>query len=70
MKVTFVDDNCGDWQGLYIDGKLVMENHQLGLYEVLDAIGIKYKYVQADADWLSSVGRLPEKLSLVKKIKT
>lgn len=69
MKITFVDDDCSDWEGMYIDGKLVVEDHRLDLYQVLDLIGVKYKYVQADAEWLGECGRLPDKLSKVKKAK-
>jgi len=69
MKITFVDDDCGDWEGLYIDGKLVMENHRLEIYDILDAIGVKYNYVQADDEWLANHGRLPDELSKVKKAK-
>lgn len=69
MKITLVDPSSSDWQGLYIDGKLVMENHQLSIYEILDAIGIDYKYIEADDEWLANRGSLPEKLSQVKKTK-
>lgn len=65
MKITFVDGD--DWKGLYIDGKLFMEGHELTIYDVLDAIDVKYKYIEPDLDWLAHNGSLPEKLSDVKK---
>lgn len=67
MKIALVDGD--DWKGLYIDGKLVMENHQLSVYDILDAISIKYKYVPVDEDWLMARGHLPDKLSEVKEYK-
>jgi hypothetical protein len=66
-KIAIVDGD--DWKGLYIDGKLVTENHQLSIYDILDAIGVKYKYVPVDEDWLYERGRLPDKLSEVKEYK-
>jgi hypothetical protein len=69
MKITFVDSDGGDWEGLYIDGKLVMENHRLEIHDVLKAVGFKYKHVVADDEWLARHGSLPEQLSKLKKAK-
>ena len=40
MKVEFttVSSECGDWQALYIDGKLAAEGHSLNVRDVLDCI--------------------------------
>lgn len=67
MNIAFVDGD--DWQGLYLDGKLVLENHSLYSIEVLEALKIKFKYIEADGDWMMENGHLPEKLSQVKKAK-
>lgn len=37
-KFTFVTAECGDWQALYIDGKLAVEGHSISARSVLDAI--------------------------------
>ena len=37
-KFTFVTAECGDWQALYIDGKLAVEGHSIRARDVLDAI--------------------------------
>lgn len=37
-KFTFVTAECGDWQALYIDGKLAAEGHSVNARDVLDAI--------------------------------
>jgi len=66
-KITIVDGDS--WEGLYIDGKLIIENHTLSLYDVLDAIGVKYKHVLVDDEWLYKHGTLPKKLSDVKEYK-
>lgn len=66
-KITFVSGD--DWKGLYVDGKLVYENHSIPNYIVLDKLGIDYDEIEADLDWLDKVGCLPEKLSQVKEQK-
>lgn len=37
-KLTFVTAECGDWQALYVDGKLAAEGHRVDARDVLDAI--------------------------------
>ena len=37
-KFTFVTAECGDWQALYIDGKLAKEGHSISARDVLTAI--------------------------------
>ena len=66
-KIALVDGDC--WKGLYINEKLIIENHSLSIYDVLDALKIKYKYIAVDEDWLEEFGRLPENLSEVKEYK-
>lgn len=66
-KITFV--NGDDWEGLYINGKLIMENHCLDVFRVLNAIGIDYNFLDADVEWLVNLGRLPENLTDVKEAK-
>jgi hypothetical protein len=62
IKVVSADD----WTGLYIDGKLKLENHNLHWDEILDAIGVDYESDVIDEDWMEANGRLPENLSDVK----
>lgn len=64
-KITFVDGD--DWEGLYINNKLVLENHSLRISDVLKALGIKYESIIADDEWLASCGNLPENLADVKE---
>lgn len=37
-KFTFVTAECGDWQALYINGKLAAEGHSVSARDVLDVI--------------------------------
>lgn len=67
MKITFVSG--GDWQGLYVDGKIVLQNHSLYPIEVLEALKIDFDYIETDDEWLYKIGRFPDELSKVKKQK-
>lgn len=64
-KIVFVEGD--EWEGLYIDNKLATEDHSLSVFEVLDLIGVNYKVVYPDDDWLYKVGKLPERLGKVKR---
>jgi len=69
MKINIVD--CDDWFGLYIDGKLVFENHRLEYYDILQAISsrldnIEFEISEVDYDWMDGRGALPKKLEKVK----
>ena len=48
-----------DWEGLYIDGKLVLEDHSIDVRDILEAVGFKIKTVWVDLDWLAETGSLP-----------
>ena len=37
-KFTFVTSECGDWEALYINGKLAAEGHSVSVRDVLKAI--------------------------------
>jgi hypothetical protein len=60
-KITIVT-NEDDWEGLYIDGKIVVQNHKLSAEDVLDALGFHAGSVTCDQDWLLDVGYLPSDL--------
>jgi len=55
-----------DWEGLYIDGKLVTEGHAITVEEFAEIIGVEFNESFADIDWLQEEGSLPEKLEDVK----
>jgi hypothetical protein len=64
QKINFV--NAEDWAGLYIDGKLVLEDHNLHWGQVLEALGIDYESDTIDEEWMEKWGRLPSKFKEVK----
>lgn len=76
MKIQFV--HADDWEGLYIDEKLVLEEHSLSVGDLLDAIwkqraplGVQvssYEAHDADEDWLFTRGTLPQDFKDVKVV--
>ena len=38
IKFTIVHPECGDWEALYVNGKLAAEGHMIRAIDVLDAI--------------------------------
>jgi len=62
-QVAFVDGD--DWEGLYINGKLVEEHHHVRTEDVLRHLGIKCEVIYPDQDWLEERGSLPANLSEV-----
>lgn len=63
-----------DWQGLYFDGNLVMENHILRLEQALQLLSnyhidsLSFFKTTADEKWLEHRGSLPAELKDVKRI--
>ena len=49
-----------DWEGLYLDGKLVEEGHHFRLTDVLARFGIECDEVWPDDSWLEERGSLPK----------
>jgi hypothetical protein len=43
--VTIVKCDSKRWQGLYIDGELFMQHHEINIEDVLRELGIKFKMV-------------------------
>lgn len=64
QKLDFV--TADDWQGLYINSKLVLENHSLDWRHILDALDIEYDNDVIDEKWMEENGRLPKDLKDVK----
>lgn len=63
-KITLVQGD--DWQGLYADGSLLDEGHEITIKQLCDAMGIECEVVTPDQEWLEDRGSLPDDLSEVK----
>lgn len=73
MNIALVSGD--DWQGLYLNGELVMQNHSLRLVDVLQCLTDRcddicdFKQITADEEWLESWGNLPQRLDAVEESK-
>lgn len=66
MKTVTIIDNGDDWIGVYIDGKLVVQDHRINPRELLKQLGYFVECPEPDYDWMDDVAYLPEDLSDVK----
>lgn len=57
-----------DWEGVYLDGKLVYENHRLDPFSLLKILEIKYEIKSIDTDFETiSGGFFPKNIEEFKK---
>lgn len=68
MKRLVLVTNYDDWEGLYIDGVLVLEGHKIRKDEMFTVLGINYTEVETAEGWLESRGTLPRNLSDVEEM--
>lgn len=64
MKVTFVYLSTGDWVGVYIDGKLYYNHHEIEPSHLLKGLGIECEDLFVDAEGNYP---MPELLKEIKK---
>lgn len=64
VKVVHVSD--GDWEGFYVDGECVIQDHVVDPRRLIKALGIEIEEVECDDEWLATQGYLPNKLEDVK----
>lgn len=62
-KITFVNADTGDWEGIYVDGVLLREDHSLAPDDVLSVLGIEYTEHWVD---MEDGSRLPRSLADLK----
>lgn len=56
MKFTIVRSDEGDWEGLYVDGVLVTEGHEVTATDVIDYLVMNTEHEKGRAVvWESSV---------------
>lgn len=60
-KITIVGSEAY-WEGLYINGELKYQGHEVTPYAILDSLGIETERLKADYNWLTERGRLPDRL--------
>jgi hypothetical protein len=62
-SITLVNSSEGDWIGIYIDGKLVCDNHCYDVDDVLSILGIEYEQHWVE---MEDGSRLPPRLEDLK----
>lgn len=63
-EVTLVD-NGDDWEGLYLNGKLVDQSHKILLEDLCRELKIRFMLRFVNKEWLNDRDSLPEDLSEV-----
>jgi hypothetical protein len=66
-KFVFVEGD--DWVGLYIDGELAYEGHNMSPAHLAEFLDADFERIWADDSWLYEVGHLPKNLEDVKEEK-
>ena len=56
-----------DWAGLYLDGKLIEQGHDIRIDDLLRHLGIKAEILWANDEWLNKLGGLPTNLEEVQQ---
>jgi hypothetical protein len=59
-QISIVSSEDGDWQGIYIDGKLEYEGHSIRYWDVFEVLGIKFTEKNVGNEWLENQCRLPK----------
>ncbi len=48
VSTKIVHVSWGDWEGIYVDDKLVAEGHSLDARQTLEAVGLMYLHMERD----------------------
>lgn len=69
MQVVYAQGD--DWNGLFINGKLAMEDHQLKQKDIQavlkenNALGVEMEFKEVSMEWMWEVGSFPSDISEV-----
>ncbi len=77
MDIKFVRCDGDSWEGLYINNKLVLENHSLDVHEVLKAVQSNYMWADKpivskyliDDEWMEDEENFPDDFMSIPKDK-
>lgn len=64
-ELTLVS-NGDDWEGLYVNGVLVHEDHSIRLEDFATLLGFNLELVYVDQSWIERKGGLPNRLKEVR----
>lgn len=60
MKYTLVKGD--DWEGFYVNGKLITEGHRIELEDIFEILQLNFTEKWVDVDWLDDKGGFTENL--------
>ena len=63
-EVVFVSSESGDWEGVYVNGILMREDHSLDTSDILSILDISVKHIEVSEKWLGQ-----ERTNLPKTLK-
>lgn len=70
-EIRVVYAQADDWQGLFINSELIMEDHKLKPSDVQaalkenDVLGVEIEFKDVDLDWMYDVGSFPNNIAEV-----
>lgn len=56
---------CDDWEGVYLNGRLVAQHHHVDLRDVVEAMGAEYHSLEVTSEWIDAEGELPIDLGMI-----
>lgn len=66
-KITIVKSTDGDWSGLFINGIISFQSHNIPEHEILETLfksqPFEYETLEVDGDWLGDIGQFSANLS-------
>lgn len=64
VSKNIVHVSWGDWEGIYVDDKLITEGHSLDARQTLEAIGVEFEHLDRDeVAEINGMANLPENLT-------
>lgn len=57
-----------DWEGWYLDGKLIAEGHTVTANQLLEALKVETNSIDIQGEWLEMQGSLPHNESEVRQL--
>ena len=61
--VVIVSDGEGDWEAMYIDGKLMVQGHSISVDDLARVLGVKLEREEVDSEWIDKRGEFPNYFS-------
>lgn len=67
-KKIIIVTNGDDWEGLYLDGKLITEGHSVSPRDICNALNINMELVELSSEYLGEkISNLPKDFSKIPK---